>query len=149
MRISEKGLTLIKQFEGFRAKPYLDSAGIPTIGFGTTYYPTGKNVTLADPEVTRQQAAEYLKAHIDTITGPVLSQLPAGLNQNQVDALISFVYNLGLGKFKGSTLLKKIQANHYDPSIRGEFGKWVRAAGVELVGLKKRREAEADLYFTI
>jgi lysozyme len=149
MRISERGINLIKEFEGFKAKPYLDSVGTPTIGYGTTFYPSGKNVTLADPEITRQKAEECLRSYIEDITPSVVSQLPTGLNQNQIDACFSFVYNLGLGKFKGSTLLKKIKANHYDPAIRSEFEKWIHAGGKVLTGLQKRRAAEADLYFTI
>jgi lysozyme len=69
------------------------------------------------------------------------------VNQNQYDALVSFVFNLGIGAFRKSTLLKKIQANPNDPAIRAEFMKWVNAGGKPLKGLITRRAAEADLYF--
>lgn len=73
----------------------------------------------------------------------------AALTQNQVDALASFIYNLGSGNFSESTLLRKLNQNPCDPSIRDEFMRWTKAKGVELAGLKNRRAAEANLYFSV
>lgn len=148
MKTSKKGIDLIASFEGLRLKPYLCSAGVPTIGIGTTVYPDGKKVTLKDPEITLQDAQRFLAhdlARFEKEVNAIIS--PIQLNQNQFDAIVSFAYNLGSQRLKMSTLLKKIKANPKDASIRDEFMKWNKAGGQVLAGLTKRRKAEADLYF--
>jgi len=147
-KTGQLGLNLIRKFEGFYAKPYLCPAGIPTIGYGATYYPNGKRVTLQDAAITEQQAEEMLVSMLKTYEQSVDSFTRDDINQNQFDALVSFAYNLGAKNLQGSTLLKKVNANPNDVAIELEFLKWNKAAGKVLSGLTKRRQEEADLYFS-
>lgn len=144
--LSESGRQFIFKHEGFRNRPYRDSAGIATIGYGNTYYETGKRVTMQDSAITRDYAERLFELIRGNYEKPV-QQIVAPLTQNQFDALVSFVYNLGAGAFNGSTLRKKVISNPDDPSIRNEFMKWVNAGGKRVQGLVNRRAAEADLYF--
>lgn len=145
---SQKGLDLIKRFEGLELKPYKCPAGIPTIGYGNTYYPSGSKVKLTDPAITKEKAEELLKFLLGSYEKSVDSFCRDDISQNQFDALVSFAYNCGVNNLKSSTLLKKVNANPSDPSIRAEFMKWNKASGRVLAGLTKRRQAEADLYFS-
>ena len=148
-KIGNEGIKLIKFFEGFRSNPYLCPAKVPTIGYGNTYYPNGKKVTLNDPPIDENYASQLLLILLDTYEKAVDSYCRDDINQNQFDALVSFAYNLGTGALKSSTLLKKVNANPNDPSIKFEFDKWVMAGGKKLPGLIKRRAAEAELYFKV
>jgi lysozyme len=141
------GIELIKTFEGFESAPYKCPAGIPTIGYGATFYPGGKKVTVADKAITEAEAVELLKNMLVSFEKYVDSYCRDDINQNQFDALVSFAYNLGPANLKASTLLKKVNANPADESIKLEFMKWVKAGGKTLKGLVRRREAEAQLYF--
>jgi lysozyme len=146
-KISQKGLDLIKGFEGFRSKPYLCPAGVPTIGYGSTYYADGKKVTLQDQPISEKEAESLLLETVKTYERCVDSYCTDILSQNQFDALVSFAYNVGCMNLKISTLLKKVNKNVNDPSIRTEFLKWKKSNGKVLYGLVVRREAEAALYF--
>lgn len=148
VKLSQKGLELIKQFEGLSLKPYLCPAGIPTLGFGNTYYPNGTKVKLTDPPITKEKAEELLKFLLVSYEKAVDSFCRDDISQSQFDALCSFAYNVGNGNLQKSTLIKKVNANPSDPSIRLEFMKWNKAAGKVLPGLTKRRKAESDLYFS-
>lgn len=148
MKTSKQGLQLIAKFEGFRAEAYLDAVGVPTIGYGNTFYPDGRKVKIGDPRITKKEALCLLKVIVKDFEGYVNEAVTRELNQNQFDALVSFAYNLGSGNLNSSTLLKKINANPCDPSIADEFGKWVYAGGKVLNGLVRRRKAEAELYFS-
>jgi lysozyme len=149
MKISNRGLQLIKDFEGFYAKPYLDPVNVITIGYGVIKYPDGKRVTMTDKAITEKQASDMLQTLIDKTYAPAVNrQVKVQLTQNQIDALISFTYNLGETNLSQSTLLKKINANPCDPTIANEFAKWVNAGGKKLNGLVRRRKAESDLYFS-
>ena len=141
------GIEIIKLMEGFRSAPYKCPAGIPTIGYGATFYPGGKKVTMADATITEARGTEQLQSMLVSFEQYVDSYCRDDINQNQFDALVSFAYNLGPGNLKSSTLLKKVNANPEDESIRLEFMKWVKAGGKTLKGLVRRREAEANLYF--
>lgn len=147
MKPSQKAVDLIKQFEGFRANAYLCPANVPTIGYGSTSWGNGQRVKLG--EVVSMTTAEKLLMVDLEKRSKALEGLK--INQNQFDALISFVYNLGVGAFKGSTLFRKVQQNPEDVTIRHEFMKWnkARVAGklMELKGLTRRRDAEANLYY--
>lgn len=145
--IGEEGVELIKSFEGFRSKPYKCPAGIPTIGYGATFYPNGKKVTMADRAITEHEATDLLRHMLENFEKYVDSYCRDDINQHQFDALVSFCYNLGPANLKASTLLKKVNANPNDETIRAEFMKWVKAGGKTLKGLVRRREAEANLYF--
>lgn len=141
MKASQKAIDLIKEFEGFRSKSYLCPAGKWTIGYGHTKGVKPNDVV--DEKTAEKYLIEDIEWAEDTINKYVLN-----LNQNQFDALVSFVYNVGSGSFSRSTLLKKIKSNPNDLSIRNEFMLWIYADGKPLNGLKKRRKMEADLYFS-
>jgi len=147
-KISQGGIDLIKKFEGLKLKPYLCSAGVPTIGYGNTFYETGKKVTLNDPVITEKRAEELLAHLLVSFEKYVDSYCRDDINQNQFDALVSFAYNLGPNSLKASTLLKKVNINPTDPTIKLEFLKWTKAGGRVLKGLVLRRGSEAALYFS-
>lgn len=148
MNIGTKGLTLIKKYEGFYSKPYLDPIGIPTIGYGATYYPNGKKVTMKDKALTEKEASDLLAKMLVTYENDVKRLVKRELNQNQFDALVSFTYNLGGANLGKSTLLKKLNVNPCDKTIKDEFLKWNKAGGKVLNGLTKRRKDESELYFS-
>lgn len=142
MEISKKGIELIKKFEGCKLTAYLCPAKIPTIGFGNTYYSDGTKVKIGDT-ITMQQAEDLLKDLVKNYY-----HQHENINQNQFDAITSFCYNVGNGNYNKSTLKRKLVANPNDPTIREEFIKWNKANGKILLGLDRRRKAEADLYFS-
>ena len=146
-KTGSKGIELIKSFEGFKGSPYKCPAGIPTIGYGATFYPDGKKVTMTDTPITEEKATELLSSMLISFEKYVDSYCIDTITQNQFDALVSFAYNLGPANLKSSTLLKKVNLNPNDGTIRDEFMKWVKAGGKTLKGLVRRREAEANLYF--
>jgi lysozyme len=151
MMPSQKCYDLIKSFEGFSLKAYPDPATKAepyTIGYGTTLYKDGRKVRLGDI-ITNDVADELLKFDVDkkSLSVSTLTK-EATINQNQFDSLVSFAYNCGVANFAKSTLLKKVVAKSSDPSIRDEFMKWNKAAGQVMKGLTRRRESEANLYFS-
>lgn len=148
MNTSNKGLALIKKYEGFYSKPYLDPIGIPTIGYGATYYLNKVKVTMKDQPLTEKEASDLLVQMLKVYENQVALLVRKPINQNQFDALVSFTYNLGATNLAKSTLLKKINVNPNDKSIADEFVKWNRAGGKVLRGLTNRRKDEADLYFS-
>ena len=147
-KISNLGLELIKKYEGFKAKAYLCPAKVPTIGFGSTYYEDGTKVKLTDSPITQERATELLEALLVSYERSVDSYCVDTINQYQFDALCSFAYNCGVGNLKSSTLLKKVNKNPNDPTIKDEFLKWNKGGGKVLSGLTKRRIEEAQLYFS-
>lgn len=148
MQLSQKGKEILKKFEGFRSCPYKDQIGKPTIGIGTTYYPHGTPVKMGDPCISLDKAYEYLDSHVtSSVISVIEPHIKQALTQNQVDAIISLVYNIGAGGFIKSTLLKRINVNPNDkPGISEAFIMWQNAGGHPI--LKKRREAEVRLYFS-
>lgn len=146
MKVSDQFFTLLTKFEGFVSCPYRDQVGIPTIGIGTTVYPSGKRVAMTDKCITLDNAKLYAKGHIGPIEDFLNHELPS-LNQNQFDALVSLIYNIGDGAFRSSTLLRKAKVNKDDPMIKDEFAKWKKAGGKVLNALVTRRKKEAELYF--
>lgn len=153
MKINQEGIEMIAKWESFRSRPYICPAGVPTIGYGTTIYPSGKKVTMKDAAITTVQAMQYKMHDLNKIEKQVRAELEVCLSNDRFSALCSFVYNLGIGAFRRSTLLKVINAAPGAPGIRNEFMKWTRARDpktrrlVVLNGLVARRRAEADLYF--
>lgn len=147
MKASQKCIDLIKKFEGYISKSYKCPAGIWTIGYGSTMWSDGKKVK--EGETINLQGAELLLNWELNKKAVALKEL--SINQNQADALLSFIYNIGVGAFDKSTLKKKIKANPNDATIKDEFMKWnkARVAGklVELKGLTLRRTAEVNLYY--
>lgn len=148
MILDNKGYLLITNHEGLRLKPYLCPAKIPTIGYGNTYYTDGKRVTLLDKEITKQQAFDMFKEVANRFAKRVDALVTSNINQNQFNALVSFAYNVGTGNFASSTLLKKVNRNPDDLSIKDEFLRWNKAGGKVINGLTNRRNEEADLYFS-
>ena len=138
-------LALMRRFEGFYSTPYMCPAGVPTIGYGATYYQDGTRVTLTDLAITRERAEALLLWHVRTVYLPAVIKLCPGLDHpDRLAALIDFTYNLGGSALKGSTLRKRINAGDWD-AVPGELRKWVRGGGKPLKGLILRREAEAAL----
>lgn len=147
-KISTKGLELIKKYEGFSSKPYLCPAKVPTIGYGSTYYEDGSKVKLTDSPITQERATKLLEALLVSFEKAVDSYCIDTINQSQFDALCSFAYNCGVGNLKSSTLLKKVNVNPDNPTIKDEFLKWTKGGGKTIPGLIRRRTEEAQLYFS-
>lgn len=147
MRTSQKGIDMIKAFEGFKAEPYKCSAGVWTIGYGTTFYPNGVKVGENCPEITRGQAEQYLKFALCKFEAGVEKKVTSQLSQNQFDAVVSFCYNLGLAAFSKSTLLKLINEGKFLLAAE-EFVKWNKAGGKVVDGLTTRRKKERLLFLS-
>ena len=137
---------LCKQFEGFRAKPYLCPAGIPTIGYGSTYYADGKKVTMQDEPMEPATAESLLLHELEhTYLPGVLRHCPIlAAHEKRLNAVVDFAYNLGVGRLQTSTLRRKINEEDWTEAAR-EILKWNRAGGRVLAGLTRRREAESKL----
>jgi lysozyme len=155
MSPNEELYQMIAKDEGLRLSPYLCPAGVPTIGYGNTFYPSGAKVTMKDKPITQATAYWMLKQTVNMFAKDVDKLVTSTINQNQFNALVSFAYNVGsdidmdnipegLGD---STLLRKVNANPNDPTIAREFAKWNKVNGKINNGLTKRRQREANLYF--
>jgi len=142
MLINEAGINLIKEFEGCKLTAYKCPAGILTIGYGHT----GPEV-IEELQWTLQQADNALVKDLAKVNDGVFKLIISKININQFSALVCFAYNCGLESLKNSTLLKKVNANPSDPTIKEEFVKWNKAGGKILFGLLRRRQRESELYF--
>ena len=143
MRLSAAGFDLIKHSEGFRSAQYADPAGFITIGYGhrvsaTESFPHGLN---------EAQATEILAEDVNTAEQAIARLVRVPLAQSQFDALVDFVFNLGAGRLAGSTLLKELNAGHYDAAAE-QLLKWTHCGNQQSAGLKARREAEFELWRT-
>lgn len=143
MNISPQGLGLIKRFEGLHLKTYIDPVGIPTIGYGTTVA-NGRPVKMG-MTITEEEAEEFLYADLQRFEDYVNQALLVPVSQEQFDALVSFVYNLGPTNFRNSTLLRLINQGRF-AEAQPQFLRWNRAGGKILKGLTRRRLAEAALF---
>jgi len=139
MKISEEGKALIKKFEGCKLEAYLCSAGVPTIAFGRT-----KNVKLGDT-CTQEQADAWLEEELEEYTGYVSDAVTQTLQQNQIDAMVAWTYNLGPTNLGSSTMLKVLNKGKMQ-EVPQEMRKWVKANGKTLPGLERRRLAESMLF---
>ena len=139
MKVSQECIDLVKFFEGFEPRAYLCPANVWTIGYGRT-----KNVKEGD-ELTELQAERDLLEELDEFAEQVLNTVKISLDQNELDALTSWTYNLGVGNLQSSTLLKKLNSGDKN-SVPSEMVRWNKAAGKVLAGLTRRREAEANLW---
>jgi len=139
MNISTEGLALIKKFEGLELNAYRCAAGVWTIGYGHT-----KDVERGDVW-TEAQADDALKHELIEFEGYINDLVECSLTQNQFDALVSWVYNLGPANLQASTLLKKLNAEDYE-DVPSQLKRWNKAGGKVLEGLIRRREAEALLF---
>jgi lysozyme len=142
----EVAARLCRKFEGLYLKPYLCPANVPTIGWGTIRYPNGRLVTLKDPPITKEQADEYLYDELVGCYANTMALCPGlvGSPPERIGAIVSFVYNLGAGRLKASTLRKRINEKNW-PEARKEIKRWVYGGGRILRGLVIRRDAEAAL----
>ena len=138
-KTSNNGKNIIKEFEGLRLDAYKCPAGVPTIGWGHT-----KSVKMGQ-HITVQQAEDMLVEDIAPIER-LLNGLKINFRQEQFDALVSWIFNLGSGNFKGSTMYKRIIENAKDEEITDQLIRWDKASGRPLLGLMKRRVAEANLF---
>ncbi len=153
MTLSEEGEKLIKNFEGLKLNAYKDSAGVWTIGYGSTRYHDGKLVKPGDKLTSEQQANTLFKNTLGQYVNAVNQFSKALLNQNQFDALVSFTYNEGIGALQKSTLLKHLNAHDYE-SAANQFLVWNKvtdpATGQKVVlnALVKRRVLERQLFLS-
>ena len=147
MKISEKGLNLIKEFEGLVLKPYKDAVGIPTIGYGNTYYEDGRKVLLSDPAITEERATELLNMVVKRYEDAINRYVQVPITQNQFDALVSFAYNVGNENVRKSTLMKLLNRKQYTEAA-DQLLRWNKAGGKTLKGLTRRRQAERTLFLS-
>jgi|TARA_R110000851_G_scaffold329761_1_gene501963 lysozyme len=139
MNISQEGLSLIKKFEGCELEAYKCAAGVWTIGFGSI-----KGVKQGDT-ITQEEADNLLLHEMDEYEGYINDAVNVDLNQNQFDALVSWVFNLGPSNLSSSTLLTRINNKDWD-DVPAQIKRWNKAGGKVLQGLIRRREAEALLF---
>lgn len=139
MKTSQKGIDLIKQFEGCRLTAYKCPAGIWTIGYGHTYG------VIEGQKISQKKAEDYLKNDLKTFEAAVNSFVSATLTQGQFDALVSFSFNVGCEALRTSTLLKLLNQGKYEEAAE-QFSRWVYASGKKLDGLVRRRKAEKELF---
>jgi len=139
MQISDAGLELIKRWEGLRLQSYRDAVGVWTIGYGHTH--------TAGPGqwISPEKAEDLLRRDVAWAERAVRDFVRVPLAQNQFDALVSFVFNVGTGAFQRSTLLRLLNRGRYG-AVRAQLMRWINAGGRPLRGLVRRREAEADMF---
>ena len=139
MKLGEKGTEILKYFEGCKLTAYQDSVGVWTIGYGHT-----KGV-YNGMTITQEEAEQMLLTELEEYEGYIEDMVTVPLTQNQFDALVVWIYNLGPTNFRNSTLLKELNAGNYNAAGQ-EITRWNKAGGKVLAGLVKRREAEAELF---
>ncbi len=149
MKTNQAGLDLIKSFEGLYLKPYICPAGVPTIGYGATFYEDGKKVTMKDPAITKERAEQLLSNTLKSFEIGVAAALKKTVTDNEFSALVSFAFNVGLGNLRASTLLKLLNNSAPKADIAAQFLRWNKAGGKELAGLTRRRTAEKTLFLMI
>lgn len=147
MKTSQSGIEFIAQWEGFSATAYMDANDGWTIGYGTLI-DTAAEQHLIGATITKEQALELKKRDLGAFEAAVRGNITAPLNQNQFDALVSLVYNIGPGQFRSSTVVKRI--NNYDSRerIAEAWKRWNKDDGEFVQGLANRRAAEVELYFS-
>lgn len=139
LKVSDAGVRLIKSFESFRSEPYLCPGGVVTIGYGHT-----KNVKKGD-KITETEGESLLREDLGRFEKIVSESVTVPLTQNQFDALVSFVFNVGAFAFKNSELLRVLNEGKHE-RVPDELMRWQFAKGISLAGLERRREAEGRLW---
>ena len=145
MELSQKGKDLIMQFEGCKLTAYQDSVGIWTIGYGNIYYENNVAVKKGDI-ITHNRAIELFNLIVKRFEVDVDLLVTSNVNQNQFDAMVSLAYNIGIGNFKSSSLLKMVNNGPSNTAIYLQFLRWNKAKGEVIPGLTRRRIAESNLY---
>jgi GH24 family phage-related lysozyme (muramidase) len=146
MKISEKGIALICEFGGCRTEAFQDAQGTWTIGYGHSSI-DGAPAVGPGMTITRDEAVKILTRDLEAFSAGVKSAITATLNDEQFSALVSFAYNVGLGNFRNSLVLKSVNARRFD-QVPAELAHWVRAEGKVLPSLIRRRAAEAALFLS-
>jgi len=139
-------IDLIKKYEGCKLQAYLCPAKIPTIGYGATFYADGTKVKIGDT-ITQKQADELLTIIVKKFADGVDKLVKTNITANMRASLISLAYNIGIGNFSDSTVLKKVNINPNDTTIANNFRAWNKGGGKVLTGLENRREEEAQNFF--
>jgi lysozyme len=142
----ELAAELCRKYEGYRAKPYLCPANVPTIGYGSTYYADGKKVTLQDPPMDEPTARALLLVELEhTYLPGVLRNCPILItDERKCNSIVDFAYNCGVGRLQTSTLKRKINANDWE-GAKEQLMLWTKGGGKVLPGLVKRRISECAL----
>lgn len=149
MSLSDKGFEMLASFEGFRSAPYRDSVGVPTIGFGNTYYLDGRKVKMSDPPISRDEAKKLKMAVINRDFAPVVNRLlneqiaKGQITQNMFDSLISLAYNIGVGALSKSSVIRHLK-NGDKQKAADAFLLWKNAGGKPI--LLKRRQKERAVF---
>ena len=148
MNINQEGLDIIKYYEGWSNSPYKCPAGVPTIGYGSTWDIKGKKITMNHKEITEEQGEALLLRELRHVKHAINKLIKAELTENMYSSLASLTYNIGSGNLQHSTLRMKLNRGWYEAAAN-EFPKWRRAGGKILKGLVKRRAKERELFLTI
>jgi lysozyme len=143
-KVSKSGMDFIAREEGVVLKPYKCSAGVPTIGIGSTYYEDGTKVKMTDGPITRERAYALFENVLKHYEMCVYTCTRDDINQNQFDSLVSLAFNIGTNAFKKSTLVKRVNKNPKAADIEAAFLMWKNAGGKPI--LLNRRKREYALY---
>ena len=147
MKLSDNGFRLLGELEGIVLRPYKDSAGIPTIGIGSTYYEDGTKVTMKDKAITKERAIQLAKNMVKPFEARVNKSIIVPMTQNQFDAMVLLCYNIGGSGFARSSVVKNFNAGNLQKAA-DSFLLWNKAGGVVSKGLTNRREEERELFLT-
>ena len=149
MQLSDAGFELIAQFEGFRSAPYLDAVGVPTIGYGNTYYTDGRKVKMTDKPISKDEAKQLKLAIINQDFAPAvrraIQDVPIPVTQGMFDALVSLAYNIGVGGLSKSSVIRHLKAGNKEAAADA-FLLWNKAGDRVLAGLTRRRQAERRVF---
>lgn len=140
-------LALIKKWEGCKLKAYKDGGGVWTIGYGTTFYPQDGSKVKEGDTCTQEQAENWLQIHVNNLFFEISHLVTSPLTENQLKALVCFVYNIGINAFKKSTMLKLLNENKKGEAA-GQFPRWNKDNGKEVQGLTNRRLDEQKLFLS-
>lgn len=144
MHVTDEGLALIKRFEGFRPRAYRCPAGVWTIGYGHTTS-AGPPAVSAGMAIDEAMAETILRRDVEQFADAVRRSLTRRLDERQFSALVSFAYNVGIGNFRSSSVLRAVNAGDFD-AVPRRLQLWNKAGGTVLAGLVRRRAAEAELF---
>ncbi len=144
MKLNQAGLNLIKKYEGFRSHAYRDAVGVWTIGYGHTSM-AGAPFVSPKLKISRQQGEKILARDAEKFARKIRPLITVDLSDNQFSALVSFAYNVGVGGFRKSSVLQRVNARRFD-AVPHRLSLWVKAGGRTLKGLVRRRAAEGELF---
>jgi len=144
MKLDENGFEALHLREGLKLKPYLDTQGVPTIAMGNTYYLDGTKVKMTDAPLSKMHAEKLANLTAMSFASKVDKLVTSKVTQNQFNALVSLAYNIGINGFANSTVLRRVNVNPTDPTIKNAFMLWTK--NKELIG---RRKSEVTQYFKL